>query len=207
MEKGYWVNSSGEVFSSKGKKRRLAKRVRGKDSRLSFTVAVPWGVHPVPVHRLAAYLKFGEAALKAACTRHLDGNSLNNCPDNISIGSHRDNAMDRPEEERRAHAQKAANVKGVYEWSNVEKDHVKNKMGFRKLQKKYGMSTGTLSHHFNRLPGWKSIGEKEVTDWEGVRAHILSTRCTYEEASTKFGMTDRTLRRRLGRRSDLLEAT
>jgi len=53
------------------------------------------------IHRLVAYQKFGDAMFdKGIEARHLDNNSLNNFDNNIAIGSHSDNMMDKPKEVR-----------------------------------------------------------------------------------------------------------
>jgi len=200
-KKGYWVSPAGDVFSPKGKKRKLVTKVTGKDARIIFSITAFGKSFPVPVHRLVAYQLFGDAAFTAPCVRHLDGDSLNNRPENIALGTHRENALDRTPEDRAAHAKHAASFNIAYDWAEVEKDHAAG-LGFKKLSAKYGMSVGTLSHHFNRLPGWKPIAQHDF-DWDAIRAHILSTGCSYLQAATKFECTDKSIRRKLGPQKDL----
>lgn len=53
------------------------------------------------VHRLVARVKFGEAIYQPGVeVRHLDGNSYNNLPYNIALGSRRANILDRPKASR-----------------------------------------------------------------------------------------------------------
>ena len=60
------------------------------------------------LHRLVAFQKYGDYAFgKGIVTRHKDGDSLNNDPENIVIGSVRDNIMDRPKGDRVAHSKRA----------------------------------------------------------------------------------------------------
>jgi len=52
------------------------------------------------VHRLVAYQKYGEDLFNHDCVRHLDGNKLNNTPDNILVGTFSENTMDIKKEVR-----------------------------------------------------------------------------------------------------------
>ena len=55
----------------------------------------------VKVHRLVAYQKYGDKLFEENIeTRHLDNNKLNNFEDNITIGTHSQNMMDKPKEQR-----------------------------------------------------------------------------------------------------------
>lgn len=63
----------------------------------------------IDVHRLVAYRKFGELVFRpGTVVRHLDGDSLNNHPSNIELGTHGDNMRDRPPELRLRIARAAA---------------------------------------------------------------------------------------------------
>lgn len=107
-EKGYVVEDDGRVRSPIGGHRGVRL---GTTGYLQFTVK-PEGersAKSVSVHRLAAYQKFGMAALMPGIhVRHLDGNPHNNRLDNIAIGTPHQNVMDRRPEDRKAHALKAA---------------------------------------------------------------------------------------------------
>lgn len=65
------------------------------------------------VHRLQAFQLFGEAALDADCVRHLDGNKLNNRPENLAIGTYKDNMADHCSDGLRQ-VDKARMTRGVY---------------------------------------------------------------------------------------------
>lgn len=108
---GYRVNKDGQVLTPKGLIRKLSAS-HAKDSRPSyyrFNVKHEGKSYPVRVHKLAAYLKFGEDAF-VFLVRHLDGNSLNNKDENLALGNGSDNAFDRPSSERKAHSYKASKV-------------------------------------------------------------------------------------------------
>ena len=198
--KGYRVTEEGKVINAVGRERKCQEQRTGNDCRYVFNVVLGDGAtYPVHVHRLQAFQKFGEASLEPGIVvRHLDGDATNNRAENIEIGTVRDNVMDRPADERKAHASHAASFRQDLrqDWPEIERDYFEHSMGFKKLAAKYGLSTGTLSNHFNRLPGWKPkvVGP----DWDAIKAHLASSGCTYREISAIFGVTVRSCNRKLG---------
>lgn len=61
-----------------------------------------------PVHKLVAYQLYGVAIFeKNTVIRHLDGNVLNLNKDNIKLGTHSQNNLDKPKEKRINAAKKA----------------------------------------------------------------------------------------------------
>ena len=120
-EIGYVVGKDGEVVSHKGVLRKLQPRVKNGVSYYEFSIRLPGRISSVvTVHQLAAYQKFGEAALKEnIVVRHLDGNSLNNSYDNLAIGTSSDNMQDRLPEDRLNHAIKTAARKRVLTDSEI----------------------------------------------------------------------------------------
>jgi hypothetical protein len=106
--RGYCVDHRGEVYGPDGVKRVLT--IKGSVTKYYvFTVRVNGLWYPIKVHRLIAYLKYGEAALVTGVqVRHRDNNSLNNEYDNIVLGSQSDNMMDQPSAIRVARAKHAA---------------------------------------------------------------------------------------------------
>ncbi len=151
--KGYSVTVEGEVLNRLGKKRKLQIKRRGPYLLYVFNIGWDDGSFPIPVHRLAAFLKFGEPALvERVQTRHLDGDSLNNRPGNIDLGSGTDNAMDRLPADRQAHAQKAGRAASRHTdetWAAVRADYALG-MGYKKLRTKYGIPLGTLSYNLSK---------------------------------------------------------
>jgi len=101
-------------------------------------------------HRLQAYQKYGNKIYEdGMCVRHLDGNPLNNTWDNIEIGTHQENMMDIPREERVKHAIKA--TKGMIRWDykKIRAMHDSG-MSYREIIAETGItSKGTLSYIIN----------------------------------------------------------
>lgn len=108
FEKGYRVTPDGVALGVHGK----PLSVRDASGYLSFKVYVEGFKHKyvtIKAHRLAGYQKFGEAVFeKGVEIRHLDGNPGNNAADNLALGTHQQNMLDRNPKERRRHARKAA---------------------------------------------------------------------------------------------------
>ena len=89
-KKGYCVDIHGNVWS---KTKQLA--LRKAQDRYQFTIRYYGKRVTIPVHKFVAYLKFGDEIFKEGIeVRHLDGNSLNNGYENISIGTHTQNMRD-----------------------------------------------------------------------------------------------------------------
>jgi hypothetical protein len=147
FRKGYRVTASGEVESASGRIRKLSQTKWG---HYTFTVGIPKSGRTghVLVHRLAAYQKFGDAFLEAECVRHLDGCPTNNRADNIAIGTHSDNMMDIDAQVRMDKARHATSFIRRTDWDIIDKDRAAG-MSYRDLSKKYSMSKGTLSFHYN----------------------------------------------------------
>lgn len=149
--KGYRVKD-GKVFNSKGKQRVVAVSPSGYKR---FNVSVGPETCPVYVHRLVAFQKFGDVIFDSGTqVRHLDGDSLNNNDMNIVIGTQSDNMMDRPRHVRMKLAINAARSEnGPYLgddfWSKIDKDREAG-MGYRKLEKKYGVNRSTLSYRYGK---------------------------------------------------------
>ena len=147
-KRGYIVTDKGEVFSPKGKKRKLRK---DKGGYLYFSIRIPDGDNRgVFVHRLQSYQKYGNDAVNAECTRHLDGNKENNSYANISIGSTMDNWMDIPER-RRVEICATANQKYNAEIVREIREKHKNGTPMKVLMGEYNItSKGTFSHLLNK---------------------------------------------------------
>jgi hypothetical protein len=153
-EKGYYVNEEGDVISPTGKKRKpQPHRGRGA-SYYRFTIKLTGGKSTtVQYHQLAAYQKFGRAALvDGVHTRHLDGNAQNNRPDNLALGSATDNAMDQPAEVRVARAKHAASH--IRKLSDIQVARLRKEKAegatLKEICKKYGIAKSTASYIVNR---------------------------------------------------------
>lgn len=152
---GFRVTRDGKhVFGASGIE--LKQRLSGRENRQYYTVNVhvPGSKKkkmPVHVHRIVAYLKFGEDVLTSLCVRHLNDDPLDNSWDNIALGTPKENAMDRSPEDRRRHAQKAGKANSLPDetWDKVRADHEAG-MGYKKLRAKYGIPLGTLSYRLSK---------------------------------------------------------
>jgi hypothetical protein len=154
-EQGYRVRN-GEVFSGKGNKLKLRLNDFGYPM-FSFRVQVKYlteqrrKTHIVHVHRLVAYQKYGDAMFEPGIVvRHKDGNPLNAQPDNILIGTHSDNMMDKSVESRRKSAI-AATVKNrvLTDEQVVALKHDRHVLGmsYRLLAIKYGIRDKSHAHY------------------------------------------------------------
>jgi hypothetical protein len=152
---GFRVTRDGKhVFGATGVE--LKQRLTGRAGRQYYTVnahVVGFSKQkmPIHVHRIVAYLKFGEVALSAPCVRHLNDDPLDNAWDNIALGSRCDNAIDRPEFDRKLHAQKAGRTNSRPEefWDQVRAEHEAG-ASYNELSKKHGLSKGTLSFRLSK---------------------------------------------------------
>lgn len=161
VEKGYTISKAGRVTGTRGQplKQRTRNAAAHKDWRgharllyYVFSVNFEGQSCPVDVHRFQAYHKFGAALFAAETVRHLDGNSLNNHWDNLALGSHTDNSLDRPPPQRQAHAQKAADASRT--WTDEEVRNIRQLYAdghpLWVLRQGYGGSHGQLSDMINR---------------------------------------------------------
>lgn len=154
VSQGYSVDKDGNVFGPTGRKRKLKKETRRGRTYYKFNVAIPRSksCYAVAVHRLIAFLKYGEAALKAGIVcRHLNDVSLDNSWDNIAIGSISDNALDRLAEDRKKHAQRAgrANSRSEEFWEQITQEHAAG-ASYKTLCERHGLSKGTLSYRLSK---------------------------------------------------------
>jgi hypothetical protein len=156
FEKGYRVTKDGKVLSPTGTFRKLGmssgcSRSSGtsRPRYLTFNVVDSRKKRvPVPVHRLAGYQLYGEAALDSVTqVRHLDGDHTNNRFTNLAIGSGTDNALDRPEAERKAHARHAASFRRNLtdrQVGRLKKDRARGET-YAQLSEKYGIAKSSIS--------------------------------------------------------------
>lgn len=153
FEEGYYVEED-NLYKSDGIliKKRVGKHGYYEVSMGGRTSSLPdFKRSGVKFHRFVAYQKFGDKLFDADCVRHLDGNSLNNNPENLELGTVLQNIMDRPPEERRAHAQKAANAQKKLSKERLEELRADRASGmiYKDLCKKYGIAQSTLSYILN----------------------------------------------------------
>lgn len=95
-EYGYKMDESGKLYNNKG---RLIKGTMNK-GYLAHNIPVGEIIKTVKFHRLQAYQLFGGKIYEPyIVVRHLDGNSLNNRPSNLALGTVQENHLDmKPED-------------------------------------------------------------------------------------------------------------
>jgi hypothetical protein len=142
-EMGYRVNEEGNVEGL----RKNILQCKITNTYYSFTVRISNKFKTIYVHRLQAYQKYkNEMFFKGIEVRHKNGNSLDNTPNNILIGTHSDNMMDRTKEDRILNASNP-----TYNHKEIIKDRTENKLTYKELMIKYNISSkGTVSFIINK---------------------------------------------------------
>ena len=144
-----YVVKDGRVFTPTGKELSVTLDTNGYPRVFLWLDGRNFNVQ---VHRLIALLKFGALALKAGIeTRHLDDNSINNAWDNIAIGTHLQNSLDKPKEKRIKVAKYAASFvrKLTYKQANMLRADRDSGMLYKDLMSKYGVGKSTVSDIVN----------------------------------------------------------
>ena len=107
----------------------------------------------VPVHRLQAYQRFGEAIFEDGVeVRHLNGDALDNSLVNIAIGTASENQMDKPEHVRKRVAAQGAKARRSLSDEQVERLRRRRSEGakYSELMEEFGIAKGTVSLIVNR---------------------------------------------------------
>lgn len=146
LTKGITVDEQGIAYGVKGKP--LAFR-NGGAGYFQIAIKTPEGFKNLEAHRLAAYLKFGDAMFEPRIeVRHLDGNPLNNSADNLALGTHSDNILDIPKHVRIRTATTAAKAKRKltdHEVAELRKDRAAG-WKYKDLTVKYGLVKSALTY-------------------------------------------------------------
>ncbi len=138
---GYRVTPDGVCLGPTGKPRRPYVAPNKPYGLITFRLEGRWA--KFYVHKLAAYQLFGEAALaQGTQVRHLNGNSLDNAPSNLALGTALDNNNDKTPEKKRAPVVAAALVT-----RKLKPEQVREFM----LMWMRGASQKTLRVHFGLL--------------------------------------------------------
>lgn len=152
IEKGYYTDSDGNIFS---RFKKLKPSCAGMDYLTFNVVGIDGKSRRVCVHKVQAYLKFGDKIFEEGIVvRHLDGNPLNNSWVNIAIGTQSDNTNDIPKEKRINRAilasRKNQNKTRTYDERCKIYDDIISGITCYKIGKKYNINTGTLSYMKNK---------------------------------------------------------
>lgn len=150
VERGYHLNGMGQVVSPND---RILSTYLNDSGYPTFSIVYGDKVRPCPVHRLVAYLKFGDKLFEdGVMTRHLDGDQTNNHPDNIAIGTNSDNMMDQPKQQRIEKAKIAASHNRKLSESDAIQLRLDRANGatYKELMDNYGLkSKSTISYIVN----------------------------------------------------------
>lgn len=150
FERGYRVNQDGFVVSPIGTIRKTTVNTNGYRC---FSYKTNIKTTPVFVHKLCAYQKYGSLAFLCDCIRHLDGNRLNNRPENIEIGTLRENMLDIPAKLRKERAKHASRHVTKYCESCVKeiKEYYDKTKSYSLTMKEFDISSkGTLYFILNK---------------------------------------------------------
>lgn len=152
VAKGYRIDEYGNVFSSTNT---VVKPHINQNGYKTFSVRLQErksrGVY---FCRLQAYQKYKDKAFEAGIVvRHLNGNPLDDSYENIAIGTHSDNMLDKPKSKRIELATKASQFARVRPDSQLQEifdDRYKNGFSYKDLLEKYNIAKSTLSFLFNK---------------------------------------------------------
>lgn len=150
--KGYKIDKDGKILNPRG---RIISGIRGgwRGRYICISARFKNQCITVKAHRLQAYQKYGNKIFdEGILVRHKNGNPGDNSWDNILIGTHSDNMMDIPEEDRR---RKSSHPKHDHE--AIIKDR-NNGMKYKDLMNKHGVkSKSTLSFILNKSMASESL--------------------------------------------------
>lgn len=151
---GYRIDKSGNVVSPySGSIRKLQIASNGNYHKYVFGIrdAATGKRFVIDVHKLAAYQQFGSGVVgDSVVVRHLDGNSLNNAPLNIAIGSRSDNELDKPAAVRKRVAINASSKRRKYTDEEVAKIREYHSVSYKDTMDKFNISSkGTLHYILN----------------------------------------------------------
>lgn len=165
LQHGYSViTETGEIIGLKG--RALTIRLRGSQRYPTVslvTPSMPKRAYAVPAHKVVAYVIWGRDAFKkGTAVRHREKPTTNIRSDNLLLGSHSDNEMDKPKEQR-VRAAKIARAAQGYKPPNtiLTEDQVRQirsvptgstgraRWGeLKRLAEEFGVSSSTVSMAF-----------------------------------------------------------
>lgn len=160
FEKGYRIDSYGRCYNKNNIERSLSVNSSGYKCFTVKSKEFKNGTR-LFVHRLQAYQKFGDKIFeKGIVVRHLNGDSLDNSWDNIAIGTHSDNMMDKSLECRINSSliatRKMQNDIRSYEERCLIYEDLKNGLSYKEIMKKHNVSSkGTLSFMKNKSREYK----------------------------------------------------
>lgn len=144
INKGYSYNSDGNILNPKG----IIRKLNISKKYYQFTCRFNGNCVRINVHKFIAFKKFGNIVFNDKIqVRHLDGNSLNNIPDNIDFGTRSQNMMDVPSNIRIKNAKIASSFIKKYNHDEIKKFH---NGSYKKTMQKFNISSkSTLNYILN----------------------------------------------------------
>lgn len=142
---GYRITESGNILNKKG------VIISGSTTQYGYkminVIYKNKRIHCF-VHRIQAFQKYGQKLYeKGIEVRHLNGIKTDNSYENILIGSHHENMMDRPESIRISFAIYAASFLKKYDNEKVRLFHENNGRSYKKTMSEFNISSkGTLNY-------------------------------------------------------------
>lgn len=145
--KGYRIDIFGNVIGLKG----YPLKVRlSRFGYKTFCLRIHGKVSEIQYHRLAAFQKFGSYMFtKGLEVRHLNGVKTDNSFDNLDLGSHSVNMMDKPASIRISSAKRASSFVKKHDHAAIKSSF--KEIGFKNTMLVFGIkSKGTMSYIINK---------------------------------------------------------
>ena len=152
-KKGYYVDFNGNLFnpSENNLKGWITNKGNAGCKFGYYLFSIGKGLN-FAIARLQAYQKFGDKMFEPGIeVRHINNNSLDNSWDNIQIGTHQQNMLDNPKEDRLKYALNAAKKKRKLTPDRLAELRTDRRDGFsyRELAEKYNIVKSTVSFIVN----------------------------------------------------------
>lgn len=110
-QRGYYVTDDGILQGKKGPR---TISCYGNQRYPTFCISIHGKPYAIPVHQFAAFCFDGVTSFrKNIVVRHLDGNVLNVSKQNIQLGTHSENNLDKASSIRQKAAKKARQTQGI----------------------------------------------------------------------------------------------
>lgn len=151
FNKGYRITETGKIITPTGNS--LKERISNTGTGYQVFGMRHYGkVVNVPFHRLQAFQKYGNKLFEeGVVVRHLNGNSMDNSWDNISIGTHQENSLDVEPAIRLANSLHATSFVRKYDKEEVRKFHSENGNSYKNTMENFDISSkGTLHFILNK---------------------------------------------------------
>jgi hypothetical protein len=160
--RGYRIDEYGDAISPYSD-RKLS--LQDRKGYLRFSLAFNGRKIHVSVHRLAAFQKYRYLLFEQGIqVRHLDGDSRNNCFDNIVIGTATENQMDKSEKIRLRSARVAAAAQRKFtdeEIAQIRDMYASGKWRYKDIAEVFGVVKSTVSYIINRQTyNYEQLGEQ-----------------------------------------------